>query len=106
MAVRAETGEPQIARFGHSRAVACRGGVQGCRGAGARSGRLSPFDRPATPRARSAVSGEGCDPALPCVRQKSTVKFSRTRSEEHTSELQSPVHLVCRLLLEKKKQTQ
>src|SRR6266487_1541914 len=27
------------------------------------------------------------------------------RSEEHTSELQSPVHLVCRLLLEKKKQT-
>src|SRR5690348_17679832 len=27
-----------------------------------------------------------------------------TRSEEHTSELQSPVHLVCRLLLEKKKQ--
>src|SRR6266487_5690174 len=29
---------------------------------------------------------------------------SRTRrSEEHTSELQSPVHLVCRLLLEKKK---
>src|SRR5438876_1449162 len=27
------------------------------------------------------------------------------RSEEHTSELQSPVHLVCRLLLEKKKCT-
>src|SRR5690348_17580577 len=27
----------------------------------------------------------------------------KTRSEEHTSELQSPVHLVCRLLLEKKK---
>src|SRR5438876_3237919 len=27
------------------------------------------------------------------------------RSEEHTSELQSPVHLVCRLLLEKKKAT-
>src|SRR5258708_9589970 len=26
----------------------------------------------------------------------------RTRSEEHTSELQSPDHLVCRLLLEKK----
>src|SRR5690348_18219576 len=26
----------------------------------------------------------------------------RCRSEEHTSELQSPVHLVCRLLLEKK----
>src|SRR2546422_7710335 len=28
-----------------------------------------------------------------------------TRSEEHTSELQSRLHLVCRLLLEKKKQT-
>src|SRR5947208_12125217 len=28
------------------------------------------------------------------------------RSEEHTSELQSPDHLVCRLLLEKKKQIQ
>src|SRR6266487_5126181 len=28
------------------------------------------------------------------------------RSEEHTSELQSPVHLVCRLLLEKKKRKQ
>src|SRR5690348_18127590 len=28
------------------------------------------------------------------------------RSEEHTSELQSPVHLVCRLLLEKKKTIQ
>src|SRR6266581_7491485 len=27
----------------------------------------------------------------------------QARSEEHTSELQSPVHLVCRLLLEKKK---
>src|SRR5437762_10910560 len=28
-----------------------------------------------------------------------------TRSEEHTSELQSPMYLVCRLLLEKKKKT-
>src|SRR5258708_25221351 len=33
---------------------------------------------------------------------KSTVLAS-IRSEEHTSELQSPDHLVCRLLLEKKK---
>src|ERR1035441_10906152 len=30
-------------------------------------------------------------------------RFRRTRSEEHTSELQSLRHLVCRLLLEKKK---
>ena len=29
-----------------------------------------------------------------------------SRSEEHTSELQSPDHLVCRLLLEKKKNKQ
>src|SRR5437762_10859994 len=29
---------------------------------------------------------------------------SHLRSEEHTSELQSPMYLVCRLLLEKKKQ--
>src|SRR5258708_30930741 len=31
------------------------------------------------------------------------IVFADTRSEEHTSELQSPDHLVCRLLLEKKK---
>src|SRR5436189_4688097 len=31
---------------------------------------------------------------------------TRTRSEEHTSELQSPMYLVCRLLLEKKKKKQ
>src|SRR4051794_41648447 len=38
-----------------------------------------------------------------------TMKFCSTpalRSEEHTSELQSPVHLVCRLLLEKKKKSE
>src|SRR2546429_5760263 len=32
--------------------------------------------------------------------------FTRQRSEEHTSELQSRLHLVCRLLLEKKKMNQ
>src|SRR2546429_5911912 len=31
--------------------------------------------------------------------------LTRSRSEEHTSELQSRLHLVCRLLLEKKKKT-
>src|SRR5690348_17412471 len=35
---------------------------------------------------------------------KRDVAIKVIRSEEHTSELQSPVHLVCRLLLEKKKQ--
>src|SRR5256885_5951169 len=33
------------------------------------------------------------------------VMDDRARSEEHTSELQSPCNLVCRLLLEKKKKT-
>src|SRR5258708_30555451 len=36
------------------------------------------------------------------VRQQDTFGH-KVRSEEHTSELQSPDHLVCRLLLEKKK---
>src|SRR5690348_17572603 len=35
--------------------------------------------------------------------RRSTAFWPTSRSEEHTSELQSPVHLVCRLLLEKKK---
>src|SRR5258708_10495521 len=33
-----------------------------------------------------------------------TLRIGLIRSEEHTSELQSPDHLVCRLLLEKKSQ--
>src|SRR5438876_2219779 len=36
------------------------------------------------------------------VIQKAKAAFPEARSEEHTSELQSPVHLVCRLVLEKK----
>src|SRR6266487_6549862 len=47
--------------------------------------------RPAGPGSSQAPARAG--PASPAPR----------RSEEHTSELQSPVHLVCRLLLEKKK---
>src|SRR5687768_18277472 len=45
---------------------------------------------------------------LPCcsrttpMRKRQAITW-RTRSEEHTSELQSRLHLVCRLLLEKKK---
>src|SRR5437763_13304814 len=38
-----------------------------------------------------------------CPRQCSLESLAR--SEEHTSELQSPMYLVCRLLLEKKKKT-
>src|SRR5438876_8156709 len=46
-------------------------------------------------------TGRRCVAATPqvCHRRSSNA----SRSEEHTSELQSPVHLVCRLLLEKKK---
>src|SRR2546422_6332310 len=38
-------------------------------------------------------------------RPRLTRRCPRARSEEHTSELQSRLHLVCRLLLEKKKRT-
>src|SRR5256885_10230755 len=37
------------------------------------------------------------------VRDMVRISDARMRSEEHTSELQSPCNLVCRLLLEKKK---
>src|SRR5258708_9631093 len=47
--------------------------------------------------------------ALPSVRSRSRPSRRPTsaarRSEEHTSELQSPDHLVCRLLLQTKKRT-
>src|SRR5690348_18052707 len=44
-------------------------------------------------------------PRAPHTRPSSRHRWllASARSEEHTSELQSPVHLVCRLLLEKKK---
>src|SRR2546429_6905456 len=41
--------------------------------------------------------------ALCLSSRSSLVTFNSLRSEEHTSELQSRLHLVCRLLLEKKK---
>src|SRR5258708_27219666 len=46
------------------------------------------------------LSGEGQRRLRPGADGKAGL---RQRSEEHTSELQSPDHLVCRLLLEKKK---
>src|SRR5438552_13950884 len=42
---------------------------------------------------------------LRCNRELEPVEKEAIRSEEHTSELQSPDHLVCRLLLEKKNNT-
>src|SRR5258708_24082500 len=52
---------------------------------------------------RTAV--RGLDPAtgLEQVSFSLDGRWAVPRSEEHTSELQSPDHLVCRLLLEKKK---
>src|SRR5258708_26269029 len=38
-----------------------------------------------------------------CGNGQKLERYGPIRSEEHTSELQSPDHLVCRLLLEKKK---
>src|SRR5690348_17603724 len=54
-------------------------------------GRRSDLGRPRPARPRRAGGGGSSWRRCSC------------RSEEHTSELQSPVHLVCRLLLEKKK---
>src|SRR5690348_17915013 len=42
------------------------------------------------------------DRGIPVTVFRLGVEYGYLRSEEHTSELQSPVHLVCRLLLEKK----
>src|SRR2546426_8261775 len=51
---------------------------------------------PVTTRRRARVHAEEADDLLGQAQE-------RLRSEEHTSELQSPCNLVCRLLLEKKK---
>src|SRR5437868_7943543 len=57
--------------------------------------------------AKSAIDSSSprlCEPAVVCTMKGSPVLFRiGLRSEEHTSELQSRFDLVCRLLLEKKK---
>src|SRR2546422_11465006 len=56
-----------------------------------------------------SVAVAGRKPADPLGANTSMVPawklVAKRRSEEHTSELQSRLHLVCRLLLEKKKKT-
>src|SRR5690348_17451571 len=54
---------------------------------------------------RTSPRGVAASISRPTGESMTVYATSRTppRSEEHTSELQSPVHLVCRLLLEKKK---
>src|SRR5437879_10763959 len=44
-----------------------------------------------------------CESELRVGAQTGVAYANNVRSEEHTSELQSPMYLVCRLLLEKKK---
>src|SRR2546422_6217358 len=67
---------------------------------------------PSFPRASSTVTLARLGPASEyewlargdaCSRVRLPSPKSNSRSEEHTSELQSRLHLVCRLLLEKKK---
>src|SRR5688500_19208881 len=53
---------------------------------------------PSSARRRSAALANRRSPS----RSSRAAASRRTRSEEHTSELQSPCNLVCRLLLEKK----
>src|SRR5258708_20796892 len=53
--------------------------------------------------AAAAILGSATDVIR--LRRAATTRPQQLRSEEHTSELQSPDHLVCRLLLEKKKNT-
>src|SRR5256885_11839113 len=50
------------------------------------------------------AGASGLESTIPCEPPVQCSKYLRIcRSEEHTSELQSPCNLVCRLLLEKKK---
>src|SRR2546429_5145702 len=57
------------------------------------------------PRVWRFAFGPTLIPGAPTVRIYVTPLGHLVRSEEHTSELQSRLHLVCRLLLEKKKKT-
>src|SRR2546422_6810129 len=59
------------------------------------------------PSGTSHISGTLCLPNMVDILNDlcEAILFTSLRSEEHTSELQSRLHLVCRLLLEKKKAT-
>src|SRR2546422_7221228 len=57
-----------------------------------------------TPRRRGRPAPPAAPPPTKRAAQENQCRQRlRRRSEEHTSELQSRLHLVCRLLLEKKK---
>src|SRR5258708_20196166 len=70
--------------------------------------RAAGTDGPLAAEELTVALGEPVPPAAGAVAPTLAGKveaLERARSEEHTSELQSPDHLVCRLLLAKKKQT-
>src|SRR5690349_22137609 len=69
-----------------------------------RSGHRLGEDSPAAADVERGFPGELCDAVDPVQAQRIDVVQRLERSEEHTSELQSRRDLVCRLLLEKKKQ--
>src|SRR2546422_1884999 len=72
------------------------------RGQGDRAGERQP-ERPLEPE-RQERRGVGADAEEGGVAERELPRVAEEeRSEEHTSELQSRLHLVCRLLLEKKK---
>src|SRR2546422_3896439 len=90
------TAPPRRARRGHAAGSQTGGVVQ---------------KRPGQPEPRREMRGERLHAhrlgrVVPRVEDVEAQLFGveeRVRSEEHTSELQSRLHLVCRLLLEKKK---
>src|SRR5205809_5511447 len=61
---------------------------------------------PYTTLFRSLIHYAGESESNPAGSANDGLRTGNWRSEEHTSELQSRLHLVCRLLLEKKKKTQ
>src|SRR5437879_11510257 len=54
-------------------------------------------------RGTAAMRYQGCAVGIVRLKPNEVTIPTAHRSEEHTSELQSPMYLVCRLLLEKKK---
>src|SRR3712207_7922546 len=74
----------------------------------ASAGSPAPASRPAAPppsRRRRTSVARAPDPARRSPNGGRARRTAGPRSEEHTSELQSRQYLVCRLLLEKKKDT-
>src|SRR2546429_6157205 len=74
-----------------------------CRRAFSQQRLLQVHSRPHTFSAYGSMFFEKFRAPLRLVRGDRKSGLTRGRSEEHTSELQSPLHLVCRLLPEKKK---